>query len=485
MSLYDDSYPPFAVPQISCIYPLGARYSGLQRILYYCLLAACFVTQHHGWLNKVFLGASYSFAAATAINVFILAAKQNVPPAPALVDIPLISNSTYNETILSELRSRYPNLREDISQLSIVPASMNLDLDGMLAICVTGFLVVLPMQCWSGAVRANRVRYLLVSMWSALMLVASVCVLYLWPRLFKTPPQYAFCMPPFSDITPTKNMFNVGWNPSFWRGDWNSTIWNIFTDMGTFGELGESCLNPCFNTSEVLRTDNRLTATLQMKESGRWGTDTKATQEQLDKEEDVRNLVYTVVFVTMACNFFLLIITHVHGVTKIPLNDPRRLWKERTQIWSTLKNNARKAFTKSNSADSWTSRRQLSLDIILLLVLLFAMVVSPMVLIVFIVWVEHFLRCDLTTTPYVGVGQWGTTIQLVFVLFAALVIRFRYAFAARSDIESEMKRIKDHYEELAKMLKTKTSKTRQESIGSQNSAAAVVTQEPKREEEEV
>jgi hypothetical protein len=461
MSFWDPAYPPFVAQQISCVYPLADRYAGLQRILYYCLLAACFITQHRSWLNKVFLGAAYSYAGSAAINAFVLMAGQTPRRAGEWIDVPFVSDTTFNQTIMGDLARLYPNLVVNASQVWVQPASMDLDLDGIMAVTVTGFLVVLPMQCWSGAVRANRLRYVLVGLWSAIILAGAVCSLVMWPRLFETPPQYSFCAAPGTDVSYSQNQLNTGWEPGIWEGDWNQTVWNIFSNFTALAQWGDTCFQPCFNTTQVLRSPGRLTATLQMKESGRWGTDVKSSLAQLYHQEDIRNLVYVAVSVTVACNVFLLVVTRIHGVTKIPIHEPKRLWQDRREVWASLNAEAGRAFGRTRTDHPWTSRRRLCLDVLFLWVLLFAMVLSPVVVITFIVWIEGFMSSDIMGQPYFTVGQWGTMAQFAFVLTAAVVIRFRYHFAAQSDIEGEMGRTQRHLEKLQQLLDRKRGVSQQ------------------------
>ncbi|KIV86420.1 hypothetical protein PV11_02032 [Exophiala sideris] len=455
MSYFYPDLPPFVVQQVTCVYPLADRYAGLQRILYYGLLAACFVTQRHGWMNKVFLGASYSYAASAAIHAFILMAKQSPVSAGEWVDIPLVSNATYNSTVMSALEAEYPRLVTNSKEVWIQPASMDLDIDALLAITVTGFLVVLPMQCWSSAVRGNRLRYLLVSIWSAIMFAGAVCSLILWPRLFYTQPQYSFCAPPATYLSLNENMQNPGWNPKVWHGNWTSTIWSIFTDTDTLTELGDFCFNPCFNTTSALRAPSRLTATMQMKDAGRL-TDVHSTWDYLVHQEYKRQLVYVAISVTVACNVFLLMLTAMPGITNIPVSQPKRLWKERQAIWGGIMDHARNAFSISASRSAWISRARFCLDLLILCVLVSAMVASPVVLILFIVWIEGFTGKDLMGQPYFAVGQWGTLVQFAFVLVAAVVVRFRYHFAARSDIENEIRRTEGQLKKLYGMLNDKS-----------------------------
>ncbi|KAI1622015.1 hypothetical protein EDD37DRAFT_503212 [Exophiala viscosa] len=461
MSLFSPDLPPFIAQQVTCVYPLTDRYGALPRTFYYCLLAACFVTQHHGWMNKVFLGASYTYAATAAIHTFVLRARQSPVSPGEWVDIPLVSNATYNSTVMSAFKAKYPRLVTNSQNVWVQPASMDLDVDALLAITVTGFLVVLPMQCWSSAVRGNRLRYLLVSIWSAIMFAGAICSLLLWPRLFYTLPQYSFCIPPAVGMSLKENMQNPGWNSRVWHGNWNSTIWSIFTDTGTLTELGELCFNPCFNTTSALRVPSRLTATMQMEDSGRF-TDVHSTWDHLADDEYRRQLVYNAIFVTVACNVFLLLVTVVPSVTNIPVHQPKRLWREHQAIWSSIMDHARNAFSLSTSARAWTSRARLCLDLLILCVLVFAMVASPVVLILVIVWIEGFIRKDLVSGAYFAVNQWGPLTQFAFVLVAALIMKLRYRFAARSDIESEIRRTEGHLKKLYGILNTQSGDRNEE-----------------------
>jgi hypothetical protein len=194
---------------------------------------------------------------------------------------------------------------------------------------------------------------------------------------------------------------------------------------------------------------------MQMRDSGRLGTDVHSTWDYLAHQEYKRELVYVAIYVTVACNVFLLLLTMVPSVTQIPVSEPKRLWRERKAIWASITDHAAKSFALSASPSSWASRARLCLDISILCVLVFAMVASPVVLVLFIVWIEGFLGKDIKGQPYFAVGQWGTMAQFAFVLAAAVIVRFRYSFAARSDIENEIGRTEGHLKRLNLMLDKK------------------------------
>ena len=67
--LFDQEY--YGVP-VTCIYPLSGQYDTLSRALFYLLLIISLLFRHHNWLATAALGVAMTYAATSALHMFIL-----------------------------------------------------------------------------------------------------------------------------------------------------------------------------------------------------------------------------------------------------------------------------------------------------------------------------------------------------------------------------------------------------------------------------
>lgn len=472
--------PLFTAEWLTCAYPVSDLYAAFPRYLYYALLPLVFLTQWHSWLANVFLGVVATYAGTAAIEVFILIANKPKIGPPHAVSIPFISPASVpgNNTL-----SQIPDLVTNTTTLFVQPTALEYDIDATLAIIVTGYLMMLPMHCWSSAVRASRARHLLIFLWNLLMFAGMICSILLWPTLYDAPLQYRFCYPTLLDSNYVTSDGHYG--SSIWRGDWNSTIWNVFEDFEIAANLYDNCLYPCFNTSQVLRRPSSLvgaiannTKNLRLDYALHWAR-IGVPNGDPDSEDNLAGYMYTAIIVTtlIMIVFLLFVLTPARKVTRVPIERPKELfWSARKEIfhllWNEFKQGMSVAFhalrspkmvythfhATSNSAlrqNTWLFLRFL-IDILALITLFIAMFLTPATIVVFIVWIERYIHHDLVSSEAPQqVGQWGSIASVALILISALVLRLKYVMASKVEVQNEIAEVREHLVELERLLEEK------------------------------
>jgi len=67
------------------------------------------------------------------------------------------------------------------------------------------------------------------------------------------------------------------------------------------------------------------------------------------------------------------------------------------------------------------------IDLLTLVILLAVMIFGPLIIIVFMVWIEQYIHSDGAPNEQVqAVGQWAFIVQIGILLLAAVIIRVRY-----------------------------------------------------------
>ncbi|KAK5947624.1 hypothetical protein PMZ80_001777 [Knufia obscura] len=473
--------PLFTAEWITCAYPVSDLYAPLPRYLYYALLVLVFLTQWHSWLANVFLGAVATYAGTAAIEAFILMVHKRHLPQPQEVSIPFIDSESVrgNETL-----STISNLITNRTTINVQSAALDFDIDAVTAITITGYLAMLPMHCWSSAVRANRARHFLILLWNALMFAGMICSIVLWPSLFDSELQYRFCYPTMLDSDSVTS--DGRYDNSFWHGNWNDTIWDMFADFSVAGDLNNNCFYPCFNTSQILRRENSLIATLTTHKSPRTSLELWAAglepSTNIYKESTLWNLMYMSLMITTVIMLFLLILvlTPMQKWTRVPVHKPKELlWSARKELLHALymdikhgtqlvfsairspRPTARKLQTTPTSTFPRKTRHLLRflLDIVALLTLFIAMILTPATIIVFVIWIEWYINRDIVSqeTPQ-QIGQWGSVVSIALVLISALVLRMRYKIASQREIQNEIVETQEHLRRLEEMLEVKKVK---------------------------
>ncbi|KAF4556583.1 Hypothetical protein D9617_1g084610 [Elsinoe fawcettii] len=480
--------PLFVAQWVTCAYPASDVYGSSPRYLYYALLVAVFFTQWYPWLANVFLGVAATYAGTAAIEAMVLKAYSHAEPIAQTTTIPFI-NSTV--AMADAVLSGIPNLILDRDTIDIIPDALDFDIDAVLAITVTAYLTMLPVHCWSSFVQHNRARRLLVLLWNVLMFAGALCALIIWPTLLDTPLQYRFCYPGILDSASVTSDGNV--NSSTVTSGWNETIWNTFSNYSNALDLNSNCYYPCFTTNEILRRPNMLVANTDTYRSPRTKSALAAAgisdpSPGLIKEYNLTQLMISAIVITGFTMIIMLLflLTGASHLTRVPLHRPKEIFHRATApfpaIWTDMKSGSRRAWTSLFSpSKAWhgfthqpvrTRRRKawhllrFALDLLALVILFIAMVLTPATIVVFVVFIEWYIHLGFGNgeSPK-EVGQWATSVGVGLVLVSALVLRLRHAIASRGEVEGEIEETEDKLRKLRTLLEGKKERRKEEEEG--------------------
>ncbi|KAJ5399376.1 hypothetical protein N7465_009865 [Penicillium sp. CMV-2018d] len=422
--------PLFVAQETLCFYPISTIYNSCPRYLFYALLLATCVTRWTGWVMNVFLGTAAAYAGTAAIQAFIMVSSYQTPQDPGPVDIPYLSAN-------SSLRKEFPSLVTEADHVVVSPASLELDSDAVLAIVVTGYLVFLPLQCWSRILTHDRARNLLFYLWHALMLAGSICALIYGAKIPRDSPQYMFCFP---DLAPYGDTSNDGWQAS-----WRTSTWNDTTADGDFHV---------------------------------------ATSHSFWKKVIYSHrYIYSLIILCLILNCLLLTYRFLPYRSRIPSAQIMVIWKERKNIWKSFKDEVCDGLKPPNNLDDneedpgpankktpvWhlmqhiLSRRfvksflHVLVDAAILFGILFSMIVSPFTIVAFVVWIEIQIFNDGPSeeTPS-QVGQWAYLTSLALLLISAAILKLKYWLASSAELENEITALKQHLRDLEKMKEARS-----------------------------
>lgn len=321
-AIMNSSGPLFIAQEAVCYYDISTLYNSCPRYLFYALLVASCVTRWTGWLADVFLGAAATYAGTAAIEAFILVASEQKRPTPAPVTIPLIPEN-------STLWNDFPQLITDTNEIMLQPGSLDLDADAVLAIVVTGYLVFLPLQCWSRVLTHQRARNVLFYLWNMLMLAGSICALVYAAHNSKIPRQYMFCFP---GLPPWEKTSSDGWQSSWRTSTWNNSVWETFSNITQWGTVGDICFNPCFNSTQTLRQPTSLHSWVASKDSGLAHPD-----RFWNKLVYSRRYIYSLIILCLVLNLVHLTFKFLPYRSRIPSAQIVVIWRERKSIWNGFK----------------------------------------------------------------------------------------------------------------------------------------------------
>ncbi|KAJ5110482.1 hypothetical protein N7532_001017 [Penicillium argentinense] len=477
--------PLFVAQEALCFYPISTIYDSCPRYLFYALLAASCLTRWTGWLADVFLGAAATYAGTAAIEAFILVSSPQKFAAPANVTIPYVPDNT-------TLWNDFPQLVTETTEVPIQPGAVELDGDAVLAIVVTGYLVFLPLQCWSRVLTNERARNLLFYLWNFLMLAGGICALVYSHQKSKTPLQFMFCYP---DIPPFDETSSDGWQASWRPSTWNESVWGTFSNVTRFGELGDICFNPCFNSSQILRQPSNLQSWAATRDS-----ELSHPKKFIDKIIYSKRYIYSLVILCVLLNFVHLTFKWLPYKSHIPSAQIIIIWQDRKTIWESLKGDLREALSTSSSEllaqkesraslptnkSSWTRVRAAStprfmkallfviLDCAILFGLVFSMIISPFTICAFVVWIEWWIHNDgpQQENPQ-QVGQWSYLVGIALLIVSAGVLTLKYRIASVNELDVE---ISNTRENLAKLERIREARSPAETVSLAGSAEAEVS----------
>lgn len=459
--------PLFIAQEAICFYPISAIYNTCPRYLFYILLLTSCVTRWTGWLADVFLGAAAAYAGTAAIQAFILVSSPAKAQDPGPVSIPYLSANT-------SLRNDFPELVIEKDQVMVRPGALELDADAVLAIVVTGYLVFLPLQCWSRVLTHDRARNILFSLWNILMLAGSICILVYWPTQSKTPIQYMFCYP---DLPPFDETSSDGWQSSWRVSTWNNSVWSIFSNVTKWGQLSDLCYNPCMNLSQILRKQTALHVWVAERQS-----EIAHPHHLWRRVIYSSRYIYSLIVLCVILNCLLLTYKFLPYQSRIPSARIVVIWKERKTIWKSFQEETRGAIavpldtlpadarqTKREEDTRPSQRRPNTLaririllsprslrayvhvfaDMAILFGILFSMLISPLTVIAFVVWIEWCIFNDgpPEESPQ-QVGQWSFLVSIGLLALSAGILTLKYRLASVAELDDEIRNTKKHLQDL-------------------------------------
>ncbi|KAJ5633389.1 hypothetical protein N7490_009728 [Penicillium lividum] len=453
-------HPLFVAQEALCFYPVSTIYDSCPRYLFYALLLASCITRWTGWLANVFLGAAATYAGTAAIEAFILVASDRKVQAPVPVTIPLLTEN-------STLRSSFPQLVTQTDQIFLQPTALELDGNAVMAIVVTGYLVFLPLQCWSRVLTQERARNLLFYLWNILMLAGSICALIYVANKSETPTQYMFCYP---DIPPYESTSSDGWQDSWRTSTWNASVWEIFSNMTKWGDIGDICYNPCFNTSQTLRQPTSLESWVPEN-----GSEVSHGSRFLNKIIYSKRYIYSLIILCFVLNLILLTFKFLPYKSRIPSAQIVVIWKTRKDICKDFKDELkqslstpvngveRKELVPTINSSRWRRIRpvfticflkaslRIIADLTILFGLVFSMVISPLTIIAFVIWIEWWIHNDGPSQENPQqVGQWSYLVSIALLLISAAILTLKYRIASASELDNDVATLRKQLARLEK-----------------------------------
>lgn len=463
---------------IMCAYPISDIYAPGPRFLYYSLLFLTFATIRFRWLSNIFLTAAVAYAASAAVHAFIIVTSPPRPQQTSFVSLPFIPAG-------SNLTNTVEALVTEVSGVYVQPDAVELDIDPITAVVVTAYLVGLPLQIWSRTMRSSVIVRYMILLWNLCMLAGTISALIAWPTTNLAAPQYRFCYASFSDA---ESQGSDGWKLEYWKGDWNSTIWHIFSQPDTtWQQLSNNCFYPCFNTSQVIRQSSSLRAVVTTPST----TFAKLHNAQHQTNDEIKPLMYVAIIVFSVAQFFLYIVSVLKlgsEAMRVPVHEPHRLWRHRKKLGQQLRSDMLRSWTSVRALLPWprktgqgrsTSRGtdphlcisnrpshvqnliatiRLMIDLLAILTLLAGIVISPLLVIAFICWIEWYIRNDGATNETINqVGQWSPLVSVAVVLFATLVYQLKGKIASKSEIRDEIWQTEMHLRKLKGQLEERDS----------------------------
>lgn len=458
---------------VMCAYPISDIYAPASRYLFYALVALTFATLRIKWLSHVFLGAVVTYAACAAINAFIIIARPSTLQTPQDVSIPFIPTGINWTTGINPVKAVVTNT----TTVTIQPDAVELDIDPITAIVVTSCLVGLPLQIWSRTMRGSLIiRYMLL-VWNMIMLAASISSLIAWPTASLAAPQYRFC---YAGAMDPDSQANDGWDPKYWKGSWNASIYNIFGNEGSvWQELSDNCFYPCFNTSQVIRQRKSLMAVVSTRET----KFAKLHQPGRSDGDGFAPLIYIALGTFAAAQIFLYLVSVLRlGSVELrsTIHEPHHLWKKRGLVWRQLAADAGQSYHTIIGLcrlplhiDRRVRRREerpgvqdlvpvfrLLIDVLALIVLVSVFLLSPCIVVAFICWIEWYIRNDGSANESINqVGQWAPLVSVGVVLFASTVYHLLGGLlASPREIRAEI----EHHEDQVRKLRDKLERSKVE-----------------------
>lgn len=401
----------FKAQWIDCSYPISGGYGRGPRYSYYFLVFITVVARRQAWIIGVALASVMTFSGVAAIHAVLLAAlRTELVPQYMLENCEFIlaSGRSSNGTWVDSTK----DWREFGLWLPVLPMAWDGDGDAVLAVVGIACLIVTPMQTWSQTFKKSEGKAVLF-LWSLLLLVGMICALIneafitLW-----TFPQLRFCPLQQNDTLPMTNGIaqSVGgvWNREN-EYHWNETVMDYFANSTS--RLSNLCIYPCFQTpiQWPLRDSTEIVA------------DVGANAISSTTAYYVIFAIYIIIISSGLSSLTIFLASTYASASRLRIGRSgclKDLWNEAYR--------SRPVFCHDT-----VKRAGFALYFTWLqLTITYAKILSPIAVVLFIVYAEWNLWYDHPGEDLRHVGQWAPLVATGLVAIAALVDPIRLKLLA-------------------------------------------------------
>jgi hypothetical protein len=395
--------PLFTSQWIDCSYPISGGYGRAQRYLYYALILFSILSRHKTWLITAALATVIAYSSAAAFHAMILAIVRTklYPQSPDILEyyeVVLVSGKTQDGFWVEPTAQTW---QEDGLWLPVVPMVWDADGDAVLAVVGLAFLVLVPMQTWSKTFKKYEGKTVLL-LWSLLLLAGTIAALINEEYIQVSPlPQLRFCPLEQNDTLPLTNggtPIGGTWDGTDWY-HWNRTVTAAFDN--TTISLPNICIYPCFDTTWPLRDPTEIIA---------------VSNAQFDpiSSQTFYWLMFALYCIVVSSGLSSLTIF----VTKANKNARRLQHQSLIELFQRWKTAFQGPEVPQNVFKAlWATW--------LKLFNYYALALSPIAVLLFLVFIEWTMWYDNQGESFRHVGQWGPITATALVLIAAVVDHFR------------------------------------------------------------
>lgn len=420
--------PYFETQMVRCYYEISGGYGPTPRIAYYFLIIVAMFARRKTWVATAALGYIILYSSTAAVHAIVLAVVRTKLFArdwDGNYEVVLIGgNSKKGIPYFNPLKENLEVLYNTYDSLwvPLLPMTWDLDVDPVLAIVGTAFLVLLPMHIWSQTLRQTR-KQAVVYLWGILLIIGTVCALIAQHYYqFWTFPQYRFCPPGSADEFP---LHNNGYQTPIeqWDGKdryrWNRTIENYFINKTEPEYIRNRCIYPCFDMERWPLRDL---------------TDIKVQKGFLDSEgvfETDGWIIILIIFFALVCS------TGICGITIAALSRFPRLWKlfwhkpqpdpkaNRPLKFAMRVHQRVKKVWGNRKIHIWKRALTVAMLTYFLIIYFYTYFISPLAVLFFVGVMEWLIwEADQAWESFRHVGQWSSLVGLVLVFIAAVVSRW-------------------------------------------------------------
>lgn len=354
--------PYFATQAIECVYPISGQYQRAPRYIYYALCLLALALRSHNWVANASLASVMAYSGTAAIHAITMVSMRT--------DL-----AAYGYQWVSVFWQE-----PDQPALPVWPMAWDLDCDPVLAIVGSAFLLVAPMQTWSRTFRAATAKTLLL-LWSVLLLMGLICAFIdeeyvnLWSL-----PQFRFCSAMVDNLPVSSSGSGTDASTSI---DWNTTLWSTFDTSSNSPFI--SCYYPCFGTTWPLRSSSDIIAIPS--------TPTSATDGTTGL--DITFSIYCLAISCAICSITVFFVD-TFGFRR---NHTKSFLQEKPP---TIRDWAREPLEPLNL---WQRIVWTPVALYFDAVYYFALMLSPICLVLFVVWIEWVISFDFESETFRHVGQ--------------------------------------------------------------------------------